>query len=218
MTWGAFSWGAVWRVVSSRAGVALAALGCGLLLAGECSTHREARRTATAPVVLKDTPQAAKMATETLSCQTVKVLRPTPKEARRIEERFGPILGEIVAPEPTGDSGRAFEGHELEPRILALKTVPKAPYGGEALVTLQPSGQTDVTFRANPRPFVEVRGVYGLGGLGGLDSEGRRWRAYGFAEPLRVGRFHLRGEGGVEGRGDGSSGWYALAGAELRLR
>lgn len=155
-------------------------------------------------------------------------LKPTSRDLEALAARFK--LPDLIRTQPGGaepeakNSGFRLFKHdaatEAQPGdriILNSFKVPKMPWGGEGLATLRPTGETDVHLIAAPRPRIELLGQWGLGALAGQDTDGNRWRAYGFIEPLRLGSVYLRGEAGAEGRA-GSTGAYALVGFEWRRR
>lgn len=153
-------------------------------------------------------------------------LRPAQRELVSIANKFD--LPDLVATKATdlkpsdvhrfGLFGKSEPGQLGERKILNAFAVPRMPWGGEGLATLRPDGVTDVHILANPRPRSEFTRQWGGGAMVGLSDEdafGQRWRAYLFAEPLRVGSVWLRGEAGLEGRA-GTQGYYALLGFEWR--
>lgn len=198
-----------------------------LLFAAECASFLGEQRRATAPRLALEPPHAANWERVVVGGSgPLTALRPPERERRRLEREFGvelPAQPGKPADNPGGGSAHLAPGEISPPapaqrEVLALRELPPMPTGGKVLVTLPPEGgEVEVTVRANRARFLELTGVYGIGGLAGLDQEGRRWRGYAFAEPLRVGRFYVRAEAGVEGRARGS-GFYALAGLEWRSK
>lgn len=196
-----------WSVFKSRPFLFIAALGAGLVLAGECRSFREDARQAAAPVTAAPTRSEKRAEVLTLPCETVQVLELKPKDLERVAERYK--RPELVA--ETDES-------QQEPKILAEREVPRWPAGGTALVTLEPDGRTEVTLAPNPEPLFDLRSTYEIGALAGVGTAGdTRARAWAAIEPMRWGRIHLRAEAGVDIRG-GSSDAYVMAGAVWRSR
>ena len=231
------NWKAAWAAITSKP-VRLAIGAAALVWLGlEWGDHREKNAVITAPVTLQTVQRARDWPVAPLpECPAIAEIKPPAKERKRLEQRFGVDLSPaVVAENATVQEAQKFTESEqprdvngapmfplaspalvAETRILAYKTVPKAPHGGEVLATLKPGDpQIALDFRANPRPFIETKADYGMGVEGGVTGDGQRWRAYGFVEPLRVGRFTLRALGGGEMR-DGETGWFVGAALEFR--
>ena len=180
------------------------------------------------PILVEPTRYARDWETERVTCPEpgIVALKPSPRDLEAIAAKFKlPDLIQTRSAEPEAKpSGFRLFGRDAvtealpgDRRILNAFKVPKMPWGGEGLATLRPTGETDVHLLAAPRPRLELAGQWGFGGLIGQDTEGGRWRAYGFVEPLRLGSVWLRGEAGAEGRIGGSAA-YVLVGAEWRRR
>ena len=191
---------------------------------------RNVKATAPAGVpILVEAPRYARdWETERVTCPPLGIVaqKPSSRDLEAIAERFKlPDLIQTRSAEPEAKpSGFRLFGRDAvtealpgDRRILKAFNVPKMPWGGEGLATLRPTGETDVHLLAAPRPRLEIAGQWGFGGLIGQDTDGGRWRAYGFVEPLRLGSVWLRGEAGAEGRQDGSTA-YVLLGAEWRRK
>lgn len=217
MTWAAVRTFA--RAAWSRPVLIAVALAAGVLLAGEIRDTIDGNAEATAPRIARPSRGSDRWNRAPLpDCPQIVVLKPPERARRRLERDFGlplqtsqPLAGTSADFAPLAGSQRARE-------VLAVRDLGRLPYGGETMVTLPPGGgEVEVAIKPKPRPFLEFLGTYGMGGLYGVGDAGRAWRAYVMAEPLRLGRWHLRGEAGVaEIRGDPT--WYAMAGAEWRPR
>lgn len=197
------------RLALSRPALLAVALGSLLLLAGECKRHAEAREIAARPRIAVNVPRFDRYKPDAVDA-SLRTWRPPARDARKLERAFG----------VTVKSTESDEGADL----LAHKEVSvDCGDGGtrtlEIVATL-PEGsgprEVEIRTRQDAGDFWSLRGAFGLGGLWGKGSDGERFRAYGFAEPVKVGRFRLRGEAGVEGRA-GETSWYAMAGAEIRF-
>lgn len=181
------------------------------------------------PILVEASRYARDWETERVTCPPLGIvaLKPSSRDLEALAERFKlpDLIDTTRSAEPEAqDSGfrlfkrdAATEALPGDRRILKAFNVPKMPWGGEGLATLRPTGETDVHLLAAPRPRLEIAGQWGFGGLIGQDTEGGRWRAYGFIEPLRLGSVWLRGEAGTEGRESGATA-YVLVGAEWRRK
>lgn len=186
------------RFVFGKPGIAIALVCLAVVLAAECASFLRRNRVTTHPIPAPQTEKVASWERAPVVNPPTVALNPPPKERRKLERKF-----EIPLPADKVD-------------ILAVREIPAMPTGGSLIVTTPPgSGEVEVTLRANRAKFFELTGVYGIGGLAGVDHDGQRWRGYAYAEPVRIGRFHARIEAGVEGRSTGSNP-YILAGAEWR--
>jgi len=114
------------------------------------------------PVTAEPTKLAEKMAPELQECRPTVVYRPTPKQEVKLEEKFHV---ELSAPS--------------SPAVLANVEIPKAPEGGEVLVTSTPEGQTVVTFASDRPSFFQLGGPFEVGGGVLWDSrEGQGFRLH----------------------------------------
>lgn len=105
------------------------------------------------------------------------------------------------------------------PLLLTETTIKpgEASYGGAVAGWLGADGRAFLTLAPTPRPFFDFDyRALEVGGAWGGDSAGARWRGWAAWEPVRVGDFRLRLEGGADGR-SGSSDAYWLVGATWRL-
>jgi hypothetical protein len=200
----------------SRPVLIAAALAAGVLLAGEIRDHIAGNAELTAPRIARPSRDSQRWERAPLpDCPQLVTLKPPVKARARLERDFGVPLQALAG---TSAEFAPLSGSQRAREVLAVRDLGRLPYGGETLVTLPPGGgEVEVTIKPKPRPFFELTGAYGMGGLYGVGDASRAWRAYVMAEPLRLGRWHLRGEAGVtDVRGDPT--WYALAGAEWRPR
>lgn len=215
--------------ITSRPAFALFGLLAGLFLAAQGIGTFKKPDPPAGVAIRADPPRYARdWGREVVACPSggIVALRPAQRELEAIAERFDlPDLVGKDAQDPTSARPSPFQLFKRDDpatlgdrKILNAFAVPKMPWGGEGLATLRPDGVTDVHLIAAPRPRFELSRQWGGGamvGLSDVDAFGERWKAYLFAEPLRVGSVWLRGEAGIEGRG-GTQGWYALGGIEWR--
>lgn len=181
------------RIALSRPALLAVAAGALLLLAGECKRHRETDAIAMAPKVAVNVPRFERYKPESIEA-TIQAWRPPERAARRIERDFGVTVkstgsdkgADLLAhKEVTVDCG---EGGTRTLEIVA--TLPEGSGPREAEIRTRQSGQK----------FFGLTGVWGLGGGIKKTPDDDRWKLYGLFEPARVGRWHLRLEGGAESR------------------
>lgn len=197
------------RIALSRPVLLAVAAGALLLLAGECRRHRETATIVTAPKIAVNVPRFERYRPEAIEA-TIRTWRPPEREARRIARQL-----DVIVKSANSDKGADLLAHK--------EVTVDCGEGGtrklEILATL-PEGtgprEVEIRTRQSAGSFWSLRGAYGLGALYGTGSDGERWRAYGFAEPVKVGRWLLRGEAGVEARA-GVTDWYAMVGGEVRF-
>lgn len=121
-----------------------------------------------------------------------------PKAVERVEQRFSLDLS--------------------AEELLTHVEIPKAPYGGEAAVTLPATGEPQVTFVANPRPFFDLGGEWAIAGGPVLHHDGELAVRLRVAKDLaRVGPVFIRVEGAVTGARHNSELDVAVLG-EARFR
>lgn len=213
-----------------------------LLVGGECSAWRQdhPKPPKPTPQVLAPTDAEREMERVIEECLAIETLAPTPAERKRIAKESGrpefatpPAVQGTNAPQPVpaGQAGEivppAASGGAREPDfpvLLAEKEVPPMPDGGKLFAWLEmDKSLTFVTKAYDPKlsppdRFFEFRTIYEAGALYGIGADkemrGRGWFA---AEPIRLGRFRVRGEVGIDIRG-GEQSSYALAGLVWRSR
>lgn len=141
-----------------------------------------------------------------------------PKVVRRIAKDYAkPQLATLTEAGEVVDSSGAIipGGLEISDLVLTEVEIPRLPEGGGALVTRKPGGGVEVTVKAAPRRFFELRSEFSIGAL--VDpTGGGDWRGYARWSGLRLGRVHAIVEAGGLRHG-GSLGGYALVGAEVRF-
>lgn len=197
------------RITLSRPVLLAVAGGALLLLAGECRRHRSELADDRAPRIAVNVPRFERYKPEAIEA-SIQAWRPTIKDSLKVAETFG-----VKVKSQDSDEGADLLAHKLIPVDCGDGEVRKL----EIIATLpEGDGPREVEIRTvqSGRKFFGPTGTYGLGALYGAGSDGQRWRAYGFAEPLRVGRVRLRGEAGVESRA-GVTDWYAMVGGEVRF-
>jgi hypothetical protein len=172
--------------------------------------------------------------------QTVVYRRPSKKELERLAREYGftlaspappggpippdapvsPSDGQIGSQPPGGAAGGPESGRPEVPdrtrRVLGEYELGILPAGGSALNWLDEEGRAHLSISANPVPFFEWGADWEVGVLAGVGDGMTMGRAWAAVEPLRVGRFHLRFEGGGNYRG-GTTDPYLMAGGVFRM-
>lgn len=216
-------------------GFGAAILIAAILISGEYASWRGDHPKPPKPVPQVLAPTAAELEMDRIieDCLAVEVLLPTPERAKQIAKETGRPRHAAVTlegRERTPADGIVSPGgaQRVEPDwpllLVDARPYPESPAGGKLWVHLEQDGSTTVVALPNPEKpapaekFFQFGTVWEFGALGGIgsagDTRGRGWIA---AEPLRLGRVHLRGEVGVDLRaGEQSS--YALAGFVWRSR
>lgn len=168
--------------------------------------------------------------------QQVVYRKPSEKELKRLAEEYGFVLAQEAAPRPQEAPGAigAGNGHippsegeianqppsaaapDPQRRVLGEFELGILPRGGSALSWLDVDGRNRLSISADPVPFVEWGADWEVGLLAGVGDGMTMGRAWAAVEPLRVGRFHLRLEGGGNYRG-GTTDPYLMAGGVFRM-
>jgi hypothetical protein len=136
-------------------------------------------------------------------------------EVRRAPKKT--VQRDVVIPElPPRQAEKVAErfGLDLDTDALLTKVaIPESPDGGEAAVTLGPSGQVEVTYKPNRPSFFDVGGPLEVGAGVTVNSHGQGIRLFGAKELARVGFVRLRLEGNldvVSGQTDASASLLAV--------
>ncbi len=125
-----------------------------------------------------ETKVVAKAPHKTLAT-TVSVPELTPRQTKKIEERYGLNLN--------------------IDRLLTEVSIPKLPDGGEAAVTLSPDGQTTVTVQPHRPNFLDIGGGFEVGAGMLVDSRlGEGFRLHAAKDLARVGRINIKLEGDLD--------------------
>ncbi|OHD17925.1 MAG: hypothetical protein A2Y38_13320 [Spirochaetes bacterium GWB1_59_5] len=233
------------RTAGIGAGAMALVIVAGLILSGECSAWRARRGVKGLPVApghveagrpVPTEPDLPPIALVSVPCDELTVPDLSPEELVRRAAKYGLILA------PAGravieNSPQVREKNDNSPTaspatsptfplLLAEERFGPGPAGDSLDVAawLGTDNLTDLRAKwadYQPPPpsrerFFSLRPTWGLGILGGTGEGGRRFRGYGLFEPLRIGRVVIRGEAGVEGRAS-ETGWYAMAGGEIRF-
>ena len=182
------------------------------VLVGECNAFRRETKIETAPVVAPPTKIEERAEPIVLPCRDVQAISPKPKDRKRIAEKYH-------RPDLAADANRlAVDGFMRSAQILGERTIPRAPEGGTALLTLEPDGRVEMTVTPEPEKLFDWRARWELGGLYGVGTAGdTRGRAWAAVEPLRFARLHLRVEAGADLR-SGQTDGYVMAGVVWRSR
>lgn len=198
----------------------LAVLGIGalvaLFVAGELADWRRLPEVKPVPTVA---PQAERVAEAPRVAVDAQLTAPqvAPRVLRKIVKDYGkPVATVDSAGAVVDDTGHAIPGGiEATDLLLAEVELPRMAEGGGAIVTRTPGGAVEVTVRAKPRRFLDLRSDWSIGAL--VDpTGGGDWRGYARWSGLRLGRVHAIVEAGGLRHG-GSSGGYVMVGAELRF-
>lgn len=127
------------------------------------------------PVIVERTKFIDRVKTETITKEVV-VYRPNPKQEARLEEKFHVELSAASSPV-----------------VLASVEIPKAPQGGEVLVTSTPEGQTVATFAPDRPSFFELGGPFEVGGGILWDSrEGQGFRLHAGKDLARIWKINVK--------------------------
>ncbi len=128
------------------------------------------------PATAEPTKLADKMPTEIHECRPTVVYKPSPKQEAKLEEKFHV---ELSAPS--------------SPAVLANVEIPKAPQGGEVLVTSTPEGQTVVAFAPDRPSFFELGGPFEVGGGVLWDSrDGQGVRLHAGKDLARIWKINVK--------------------------
>lgn len=170
-----------------------------------------------APVIAAPTERIAEAPRVVVEAPLVAPALP-PKVVKRIAREYRkPGLATVEEDgSVVGADGHAIPGGISSAEVVLTEVeLPPMPAGGGALVTREADGAIGVTVIPKPLPFVELRSEFAVGAL--IDPTGNgNWRGYARWTGLRIGRIHAVVEAGGESR-SGSSGGYALLGAEFRF-
>lgn len=192
--------------------ILLAAAGAAVVVVGECNAFRRATLERSEPYVAPPAPAEERAEVKVLPCREIQAIEPTPRDRRRLAERYNrpDLSAEATA--------RAFELGLNAAEIVGEKELEPMPAGGTVLVTLEPDGRVVVTADPAPEKLIAWGATWELGAMAGLDSEQEtRGRAWAAVEPIRFGRIHLRGELGADVRAGVTDG-YAMVGAVWRSK
>ncbi len=210
------------------------------VLGGEACRWRRVQKEQTKPYEAPQTEPAKLWVEVPVPCddgQIVVYKNPSKKELERLAREYGftlaapaPAGGTIPSPghiPPSGDEigsqppGGAAGGGEIEApeparRVLGEFELGILPRGGKALNWLDEGGRAKLSIEAYPVPFFGWGADWEIGVLAGAGDGATVGRAWAAVEPLRVGRFHLRLEGGGNYRG-GTTDPYVMAGGVFRM-
>lgn len=221
------AWGEVAKLAARIAigPVAIAGVLIVVFLVGEWRDLRRMTETLQA-----NTAALAKKTERVAEAPAVKIEAPlvapavAPKVVRRIAKDYAkPTLATVDEAGTVIDSaGHAIKGGIESSDLLVTEVqLPILPDGGGAIVTRAPGGAVEVTVRAKPRRFFDLRSEWSIGAMvdpldlagGNGTIDGRAFVRY---SGLRLGRVHAIAEAGGE-RLNGRSGGYVLVGAEVRF-
>lgn len=187
-----------------------------LFVSGEVANWRRLPEVKPVPAVAPQTERVAEAPRVTVDAPLT-APQVAPRVLRKIVKDYGkPVATVDTAGTVVDDTGHAIPGgSESTDLLLAEVELPRMSEGGGAIVTRTPGGAVEVTVRAKPRRFLELRSEWSIGAL--VDpTGGGDWRGYARWSGLRLGRVHAIVEAGGLRHG-GSSGGYVMVGAELRF-
>ena len=211
------AWAEVAKTAAKYSTILLIACGAMWLLLGEWSFWRHNDGARRPPIVARATARVAEAPQVKIPEAPLVAPALPPKVVKRIAKDYGkPVSTLTEAGEVVDSSGAIIPGGlEVSDLVLTEVEIPRLPEGGGALVTRKPGGGVEVTVRAAPRRFFELRSEFSVGAL--VDpTGGGDWRGYARWSGLRLGRVHAIVEAGGLRHG-GSSGGYVMVGAELRF-
>ena len=211
------AWGSVVKAAAKYSSLLVATTVALWFLAGEWRQWVRNEGATPPPAVARQTSRVEKAADVTIPAAPLVAPALPPKVVKRIGKDYGKPVASLNASGEVVDSGGAIipGGLEISDLVLTEVEIPRLPEGGGALVTRKPGGGVEVTVRAAPRRFFELRSEFSIGAL--VDpTGGGDWRGYARWSGLRLGRVHAIVEAGGLRHG-GSLGGYALVGAEVRF-
>ena len=151
------------------------------------------------PVIVKETKYSERIP-ERVECIPVEIKVPDAKAIEELERKY---------------SGNAI-GLDLQRSVmLGEYTLPKMPYGGEALVTVEGEKPT-LSVLPKKQPFFEWGSLREFGLGFGAGQNGYAWRAKYRQDLFRVGPVMMTGEAAVQGD-EARSYWTALIEANIRF-
>lgn len=212
------------------------------VLTGEACRWRRQNQQLTQPVQAPPTEPSTQWVEVPVPCEDGQVVvykNPSKKELERLAREYGftlaapapaggtisapghipPSGGEIASQPPGSAPGQPEIGAPETPdrtrRVLGEFELQILPRGGKALNYLDPDGRAKLAVEAYPVPFFEWGADWEVGVLAGAGDGATVGRAWAAVEPLRLGRFHLRLEGGGNYRA-GTTDPYIMGGAVYR--